>query len=77
MHDLRIPFGFYAAAAFNIAGMALFSKGLTNTVLFDTDPAMFSRPACLLVMMAAREHETSAPPPFRCPTTTTTKQINE
>jgi hypothetical protein len=51
MLDHRVPFGFYAAAAFNIFGMALFSKGLTNTVLFDTDPAMFSRPACVLVMI--------------------------
>ena len=43
--------GFYAAAAFNLLGMGLFSKGLTNTVLFETDPVMFSRPACLLVMV--------------------------
>lgn len=43
--------GFWAAAAFNIVGMGVFSKGLTNTVLFETDAEMFSRPGCALVMV--------------------------
>ena len=44
-------YGFYAAAAFNVVGMALFSKGLTNTALFAVDPEVFSRPGCVLVMV--------------------------
>ncbi|MFN7147390.1 MAG: hypothetical protein ACK4YP_26720 [Myxococcota bacterium] len=50
MHD-NVTRGFQAAAAFNLVGMGVFSKGLTNTVLFETDPEMFSRPGCLLVMV--------------------------
>lgn len=49
--DTWITRGFWAAAAFNIVGMAVFSKLLTNTILFETDPEMFSRPACVLVMI--------------------------
>jgi hypothetical protein len=47
----RMTWGFWAAAAYNIAGMLVFSKVLTNTAMFEADPLMFSRPACLLVMV--------------------------
>ena len=49
--DRRFRAGFYAAAAYNIGGLLVFSKGFTNTVLFDTDPVLFSIPGCLLVMI--------------------------
>jgi hypothetical protein len=50
MHD-RMAWGFWAAATYNIAGMLIFSKVLTNTVMFEADPLMFSRTGCLLVMV--------------------------
>ncbi|MBI5366032.1 MAG: hypothetical protein HZA54_03265 [Planctomycetes bacterium] len=51
MNDARIRLGFVAAAAFNIGGILVFTRALTNQAIFATDPAMFSRPACLLVMV--------------------------
>ena len=43
--------GFLAAAAFNIVGILVFTRGLTNTALFDTDPAVFSRQGCVLILI--------------------------
>ena len=37
-----IPHGFKLAAAINIFGILLFSKGLTNTYLAELDPQVFS-----------------------------------
>ena len=51
MNDDRVKLGFFSAAASNIVGMAVFSKLLTNTVLFETDPAVFSLPGCVLIMV--------------------------
>jgi hypothetical protein len=51
MSDRRVRAGFWAAAIFNIAGMLIFSKAFTNELLFTTDPQMFSRPGCVLVMV--------------------------
>lgn len=51
MSDSLVRIGFYAAAAFNIVGMAVFSKLLTNDVLFDTDPGLFSKQGCALVVI--------------------------
>ena len=50
MRDHHIKIGFLIAAAFNILGMGIFTHGLTNRVLFETDPEMFSVPGCVLVM---------------------------
>jgi len=43
--------GFYAAAIFNIAGILVFTRALTNEAFFQADPSMFSRPACVVVMV--------------------------
>ena len=51
MQDDRVRYGFYAAAAFNIVGMTVFSKGLTNTELFAVDAEVFSLPGCVLIMV--------------------------
>lgn len=51
MNDPYVRIGFYAAAAYNIVGMLVFSKGFTNDVLFSTDPGLFSRQGCVLVMI--------------------------
>ncbi len=44
-----ISLGFVAAAAYNIVGMVVFTRGFTNQVLFAADPELFSRPACAVV----------------------------
>ncbi|MBI3272723.1 MAG: hypothetical protein HYZ53_27295 [Planctomycetes bacterium] len=49
--DAGVRLGFVAAAAFNLGGILLFTRAFTNRAIFETDPAMFSRPACLLVMV--------------------------
>jgi hypothetical protein len=51
MNDDKVRFGFLAAAAFNVLGIGLFTEGLTNRVLFETDPAVFSLPGCVLIMV--------------------------
>ena len=51
MQDDRVRYGFYAAAAFNIVGMGLFSRGLTNTELFAVDAEVFSLPGCVLILV--------------------------
>jgi hypothetical protein len=51
MNDLRVRIGFYAAAAFNIVGMLVFTRLFTNDVLFATDPSLFSRQGCALVII--------------------------
>lgn len=51
MSDRFVRAGFVAAAIFNIAGMLIFSKAFTNELMFATDPQMFSRPGCVLVMV--------------------------
>jgi hypothetical protein len=47
----RTKAGFLAAALFNIGGILVFSKAFTNAALFETDPVMFSRPGCVLVIV--------------------------
>lgn len=51
MNENFVRLGFYAAAAFNIVGMLVFSRGLTNTTLFEVDPGLFSIQGCILVMV--------------------------
>lgn len=51
MHDDRVRYGFYAAAAFNLVGITVFSKGLTNAELFAVDAEVFSLPGCVLIMV--------------------------
>lgn len=47
--DLRL--GFLLAAATNVVGILLFSKGLTNEALFAADPDLFSKPGCALIIV--------------------------
>lgn len=51
MHQARIKLGFYAGAIFNIAGILVFTRAFTNDAFFQADPAMFSRPACVVVIL--------------------------
>ncbi len=51
MNDTFVRLGFYAAAAFNIVGMLVFTNLFTNDLLFETDPGLFSRQGCMLVMV--------------------------
>ncbi len=51
MRDRWVRIGFYAAAAYNIGGMLVFTRLGTNQVLFDTDPALFSAAGCALVVV--------------------------
>ncbi|KIG16500.1 hypothetical protein DB30_04413 [Enhygromyxa salina] len=41
--------GFHVAAAFNILGTLLFSRGLTNDLLGELDPGVFGIPGLLLI----------------------------
>ncbi|MDP2310914.1 MAG: hypothetical protein Q8P18_33150 [Pseudomonadota bacterium] len=51
MNDSLVRIGFCAAAAFNIAGMLVFTRLFTNEVLFATDPGLFSQQGCILVII--------------------------
>ena len=43
--------GFIAAAIANFSGVLLFSKGLTNTVLMETDPVVMSSFGLIMIMV--------------------------
>lgn len=43
--------GFIAAAIANFSGVLLFSKGLTNTVLMETDPVVMSSFGLVMIMV--------------------------
>lgn len=49
IHTQTIRRGFHVAAAFNILGMLLFSRALTNELLGELDPAVFGVPGVVLI----------------------------
>lgn len=51
MNTKTISKGFIAAGAMNIAGVAIFSKGLTNKVITETDPVVMSYFGLLMIMV--------------------------
>ena len=51
MSSSVIKAGFIAAAVANISGLLLFSKGLTNTVLMETDPVVMSSFGLIMIMV--------------------------
>ena len=51
MSSSVIKAGFIAAAVANISGVLLFSKGLTNTVLMETDPVVMSSFGLIMIMV--------------------------
>lgn len=51
MNETMIKRGFVAAAAMNIGGVMLFSKGLTNTALMETDPVVMSSFGLIMIMV--------------------------
>lgn len=42
---------FLAAAAFNVVGITIFTRGFTNDYLMSLDPGLFSRSGCLLIVI--------------------------
>lgn len=62
-----IKIGFASAAAYNIVGITLFSRGFTNEVLFTTDPALFSRAACVVVAIWGLAYLSLAPHADKAP----------
>lgn len=48
--DSALTWGFWAAAAYNVVGILVFSHGLTNGVLFAADP-LFGLGGCIGVIL--------------------------
>ncbi|WP_405377352.1 hypothetical protein [Nonlabens sp. Asnod3-A02] len=51
MNTKTITKGFIATGAMNITGVAIFSKGLTNKVITETDPVVMSYFGLLMIMV--------------------------